>query len=403
MLDVHAQVREVEIAAIEPGVAGEPVQDGGALLRRQLVAERQGARVIAGGPRLDLGERGGQVALLELGGQLLVVPGGGGVGRQVERVGQLVAAGEVGGLEVEDRGDQQDAVEGDARALDQIAREPRRARGAVALPHQEQRRGPALVAAQVEPDELAHRLQIALHPPELLAELRLAGAAVARPDRIDEAQVGLVEPGVRVVHQLVGRRGHRAVGAHLDALGAECAQVEPHRGRARAAVEREHHGTRGGARHPIERVGHEEDFGLGLALLVLERQLAGGDRVGERLAGDGDLVVRDHRRLGRVRLGPGRGRRLGGRGGLGGQRRGREREGQEQRERLHAGTPARDGKGRWRREWDSNPRGGISAYTISNRAPSTTRTSLRSERATVPGAAAARQARRAGSESGPAP
>src|SRR5690242_10528857 len=32
---------------------------------------------------------------------------------------------------------------------------------------------------------------------------------------------------------------------------------------------------------------------------------------------------------------------------------------------------------RWRREWDSNPRGGISAYTISNRAPSTTRTSLR--------------------------
>jgi hypothetical protein len=33
--------------------------------------------------------------------------------------------------------------------------------------------------------------------------------------------------------------------------------------------------------------------------------------------------------------------------------------------------------GRWRREWDSNPRGGISAYTISNRAPSTARTSLR--------------------------
>src|SRR5215510_9744087 len=36
--------------------------------------------------------------------------------------------------------------------------------------------------------------------------------------------------------------------------------------------------------------------------------------------------------------------------------------------------------GRWRREWDSNPRGGISAYTISNRAPSTTRTSLRVRR-----------------------
>ncbi len=32
----------------------------------------------------------------------------------------------------------------------------------------------------------------------------------------------------------------------------------------------------------------------------------------------------------------------------------------------------------WRREWDSNPRGGFAAYTISNRAPSTTRTSLHS-------------------------
>src|SRR6266571_5549616 len=31
----------------------------------------------------------------------------------------------------------------------------------------------------------------------------------------------------------------------------------------------------------------------------------------------------------------------------------------------------------WRRERDSNPRGGISAYTISNRAPSAARTSLR--------------------------
>ncbi len=41
---------------------------------------------------------------------------------------------------------------------------------------------------------------------------------------------------------------------------------------------------------------------------------------------------------------------------------------------------------RWRRERDSNPRGGISAYTISNRAPSAARTSLRTS---APGSPAA--------------
>src|SRR5206468_2325001 len=60
------------------------------------------------------------------------------------------------------------------------------------------------------------------------------------------------------------------------------------------------------------------------------------------------------------------------------------------------------GPERWRRERDSNPRGGISAYTISNRAPSTARTSLRNElrdrarqrgsRSSLPGRPASRQA-----------
>src|SRR5262245_28716252 len=46
---------------------------------------------------------------------------------------------------------------------------------------------------------------------------------------------------------------------------------------------------------------------------------------------------------------------------------------------MCAGCRAAVFGGEWRRERDSNPRGGISAYTISNRAPSTTRTSLRNK------------------------
>src|SRR5437867_5328104 len=46
---------------------------------------------------------------------------------------------------------------------------------------------------------------------------------------------------------------------------------------------------------------------------------------------------------------------------------------------VFMGTPGGRRMRSWRREWDSNPRGGISAYTISNRAPSTARTSLRNE------------------------
>jgi hypothetical protein len=52
--------------------------------------------------------------------------------------------------------------------------------------------------------------------------------------------------------------------------------------------------------------------------------------------------------------------------------------------KAHARSLARH-ISRWRRERDSNPRGGISAYTISNRAPSAARTSLRTRARTVTG------------------
>ena len=93
------------------------------------------------------------------------------------------------------------------------------------------------------------------------------------PDRIDEDQVGLVEPGLLVVDQLEGRRRHAAVGLHLHPPRADRAQVQPDRRGARAAVEREHQRPlRAGV---VERVGDEEDVGLDLVSLAVADAASG--------------------------------------------------------------------------------------------------------------------------------
>src|SRR5207248_11601623 len=124
----------------------------------------------------------------QVGWELLVIPGDGRVGREEEDVGQVVAAGEARRLEVQDGRDEDDAVEGDA-VLDEVAGKPRRARRPVTLADEEERRSPALVARQVEADELADRLEVALESEILAPQLRLRRAAVARAHRVYEDEV----------------------------------------------------------------------------------------------------------------------------------------------------------------------------------------------------------------------
>ena len=203
-------------------------------------------------------------------------PGGRRVGGQEEHIGQVVALREAGGLEVQDGRDQHDAVEGDP-LLDEVTGQPRRARGPVALADQEEWRAPALVAAEVEADELAHRFDVALNAPELLAQLRLHRPAVPGPHGVDEDEVGLVEPALIVVDELIGRRRHAAVVEHLHALGADRPQVQPYRGGAGPAVEREHQRPLRRGAGALGGIGHEEDPRLGVAGLALERHRAGRD------------------------------------------------------------------------------------------------------------------------------
>ena len=137
---------------------------------------------------------------------------------------------------------------------------------------------------------------------------RLAGRddpAVAGPRRVDEDEIGEVEPGIGVVDE-VRRRGGRQI-LHRQAPGAERAQLQPGRARAGTAVDREGHRPAGrvGA---VELVGDVGDLGLRRAVVVLEADRPGGRREREGAAFEAQRVLG-----GRIRGEPGlfRRRRLG--------------------------------------------------------------------------------------------
>ena len=140
----------------------------------------------------------------------------------------------------------------------------------------------------------------------------------------------MLEPGMRVVADRIGRQRHRAVVVDLHPFRTERAQVQPDRGRARPAVEGE--ADRAPARlGALELVGNGEDGGLGLAARVGEDRA--GDRhelergrIGHRLAAEPHLPFALDRRPGQELFDQlaapllgvlGRRRRAGGGGGWG--------------------------------------------------------------------------------------
>ena len=112
------------------------------------------------------------------------------------------------------------------------------------------------------------------------------------PYGIDENEIGLVKPGLFVIHQLIRRRRHHAIGLHAHALGTNGAHVKPYRSGARAAIERE--SERPVLVLAVERVSDEENVRFNLAgVIVLERHHARGGGVMQRLAAYMDFMVRD--------------------------------------------------------------------------------------------------------------
>ena len=218
-LRVDAQVGLFDRVLAQAGVSRQALDRLGAPRRLQARAARQHRRVFIERPLLDFAQRLLKVPL-KLGRELLVVEGGRGVARQVDQVGQVGAAAEAEGLEVEDRGDEDDAVEVDAVLVEQVLAQGRGPGRPVALAGQELGAGPALVAGRVKADELADPAHVLLHAGELLLLLARRRPAEAGADGVDEDQVGGVEPGVLVVDQAVGRRWGGALVGEPDALRA---------------------------------------------------------------------------------------------------------------------------------------------------------------------------------------
>jgi hypothetical protein len=110
-------------------------------------------------------------------------------------------------------------------------------------------------------------------------------------DSIDEDEVGNVEDRRLVVHQPPRRRQLPALVGLLHDSRPEGAELHPYGRRSRTAVEAEGHRPVGGILHAVAGVGDVEDGRLGSAVLVFHQVVAGGRRVVDLLAVEGDGVL----------------------------------------------------------------------------------------------------------------
>src|SRR5690606_34797724 len=115
--DLDAQVGRLDVLGVEARVAGQFRRDRGALLALEAIAEQQGRRVALQRELLDALHERRERQSLQLVVEPPVVMRGGGVGRQEQQRRQVVAGREARGGEVEDRRDQDQAVEVQAVSL----------------------------------------------------------------------------------------------------------------------------------------------------------------------------------------------------------------------------------------------------------------------------------------------
>ena len=200
------------------------------------------------------------------------------------------------------RRDQHHAVQRDA-LIDQVSAQPGGARGAVAFADQEQRRRPALVAAEIEADELADRRDVALHAKEFLGQFFLGRAAVAGADWIDEDQVGLIEPGLldcRSAQTAAAACRRRAsIFTRRGPIAPRCSQIDAEPG---PPLNENISGRLGPG--IVERIGNEEDVGFDLVVLaVADGHQAGGRGVVQHASANMNLVMGDDGRRFFLRFG----------------------------------------------------------------------------------------------------
>ena len=302
-----------------------------------------------------------EVLTLKLGAEALVVPGVRGVRGQEARVVEFVPGRLGKRREVDDRGDEDDAVQFDAVTSLEVGADAGGAHGSIGLAHKVLGRGEAIELHEVLADEVGEGFDVLTDAVEVLAVLALNHARPAGGHSVDDDHVGHVEDRVFVVNEFIGRGGLEAVIAHLHALRSEEAHVDEDRRGTGAAVVGEGDGTRAGG-HAVFRVRDEEDVRARLAGGALQHHRARGGGVGDGLTAElsgvlGLLVVVDRGgrrsgvRVARGSLGHGcRGRPLTGERspaglGLGGYAEGNEEEGKGKARFTHGSKIPQEGGG----------------------------------------------------------
>ena len=223
----------------------ELLGDGLLLRFGEVGAEGQRMRIGARGILLDLLEEGIESGRLI--GQLLVVPGGGGVGGKSKDIWQVhawVCGGfvDVGG-EVEDLREQDDAIQVDALVVLKDVGEDGGACGAVALAKKKLGRVPAVVLGDEPNDEACEGVGVFVDAPEGRPGVFAEETAEACAGHIDKDQIAGVEQRFRVVGEFVGRGGEMLVALGDYMLGSERAHVKPDGGSAGSAVVKERDGA----------------------------------------------------------------------------------------------------------------------------------------------------------------
>ena len=266
-----AQIGLFQICFRQAGEAGQFLADGGAFGGGQTVPLDQRRDVGAAGKGAGFGGPGFDTGGLVR--DLVVIPGGGGIAGQQAHILHLVALILGFQPEIEDGGDEDDAVERDIIILPvQLIGHGGRAGGAIGFAAEELGCVPAVVLVQPQADELRDGLGIAVNAPEVFGIGLAQGMAPAGADRIDKHQIGDIEQRFGVVADVIGRRAVVLGIGDVHPLRAKGTHVQPQAARPRPAVEQEEH--RAVRLRIVLQIGGGEDGGSGLALLVLQEGFA---------------------------------------------------------------------------------------------------------------------------------
>src|SRR6202789_3592710 len=242
--EVDAQVGFEQVIFAEAGEVREFFGDVRGFGGSDVGALHQPGGEIGGGAFTGVlqerGKIGGRV------GPRFVDVGGGGEAGETQDVGQIGSGAEGDGAEIQRAGDEYDAVDVNAVAGLEVIAEGGGAEGAVAFTDEKFRRIPAVVAIEIDVDELGEGFHVLIDAPEIFVLGFADGAAESGADGINEDQIGLVEEGVGVVFNFVGG-GRSGRGVGIDhAARAEGTHVQPDRSGTGAAVIDESDGAGGG-------------------------------------------------------------------------------------------------------------------------------------------------------------